>query len=136
MDVVVDGAAQLRVVEFPVESSITQGDEVNTSLPGASATLSPGMRKVIVNIAPDAEKYEHKSNDVIKKYAHMKIHQGSMVKGPFIQAMKGTNGSAVLIKATEGMWEDRRGQKVDGGERRRAEVRAKKRSAERRAAGA
>lgn len=136
LDVVVDGAAQLRVVEVPVESSITQGEEINTSLPSASATLSPGMRKVIVNIAPDAEKYEYRPGDTLKKYAHMKIHQGSMVKGPFIQALKGTNGSAVLIKAIEGMWEDRRGHKVDGGERRRAEVRAKKRSAERRAAGA
>ncbi|EED21733.1 conserved hypothetical protein [Talaromyces stipitatus ATCC 10500] len=136
LDVVVDGAAQLRVVEVPVGSSTKQGDEVNGTLPSASATLSPGMRKVLVNIAPDAEKYEYKPSDVIKKYAHMKIHRGSTVKGPYVQPLKGTNGSAVLIKATEGMWEDRRGHKVDGGERRRAEVRAKKRSAERRAANA
>jgi len=39
-----------------------------------------------------------------------------------------SNGSAALIKVQEGMWEDKRGQKVDGGERRRAEVRAKRRS--------
>lgn len=131
LDVVVDGVAQLRVVEVPTGSS-----QSSNALPNASATLTPGMRKVIVNLAPDAEKYEHKSNNPIKKYAHMKVHRGSSVIGPFIQAIKGTNGSAVLIRATEGMWEDRRGQKVDGGERRRAEVRAKKRSAEKRAANA
>ena len=136
LDVVVDGAAQLRIVEVPFESRTSPVGDSKALLPRASAISSPGMRKVIVNIAPDAEKYEHQSTNPIKKYAHMKIHLGSIVKGPFVQPLKGTNGSAVLIKATEGMWEDRRGQKVDGGERRRAEVRAKKRSAERRAAGA
>lgn len=136
LDVVVDGAAQLRVVEVPAESSMTEADNVNSTLPAASATLSPGMRKVIVNIAPDADKYEYKPGDPIKKYAHIKVHQGTSVKGPYIQILKGTNGSAALMKAVEGMWEDRRGQKVDGGERRRAEVRAKKRSAERKASNA
>lgn len=131
LDVVVDGVAQLRVVEVPANR--IEGSDTTTT---ASATLSPGMRKVLVNLAPDAEKYEHKSTDPIKKYAHMKVHRGSTVKGPFIKAIKGTNGSAALIQVTEGMWEDRRGQKVDGGERRRAEVRAKKRNAERRAGNA
>jgi len=91
------------------------------------------MRKVLVNLAPDAEKYEHDPVNPIKKYAHMKVYRGSIVKGPFIQALKGTNGAAAIVRVTEGMWEDKRGHKVDGGERRRAEVRAKKRSAERKA---
>jgi IGR protein motif len=132
LDVVVDGVAQLRVVEVPAEPSDTTTGRTTAN---ASATLTPGMRKVLVNLAPDAEKYEPKSGNQIKKYAHLKVHRGTSVIGPYVQAIKGTNGSAVLIRATEGMWEDRRGQKVDGGERRRAEVRAKKRSAERRAAG-
>lgn len=131
LDVVVDGAAQLRVIEVPADSM--QNSDNTDAVPNASATLSPGMRKVLVNLAPDAEKHESNLANPIKKYAHMKIHRGSTVKGPFIQALKGTNGSAAIIRATEGMWEHRRGQKVDGGERRRAEVRAKKRSAERRA---
>jgi DUF1009 family protein len=92
------------------------------------------MQKRIVNLPPDAETYEHSKSNILKKFAHMKVYQGTMVKGPYLQAIKGTNGSAALIKVTEGMWEDKRGQKVDGGERRRAEVRAKKRSAERRMA--
>lgn len=130
LDTVVDGVAQLRVVEVPVNET----DAEDRQIPRGSATLTPGMAKRIVNLAPDAEKYEHKGSNVLKKYAHVKVYRGTMLKGPYLQAIKGTNGSAALIKVTEGMWEDKRGQKVDGGERRRAEVRAKKRSAERRAA--
>lgn len=130
LETVVDGVAQLRVVEVPTDKTDS------TNVPRASATLTPGMQKRIVNLTPDAEKYEHNKSNILKKFAHMKVYQGTMVKGPYLQAIKGTNGSAALIKVTEGMWEDKRGQKVDGGERRRAEVRAKKRSAERRAASA
>ncbi|KAG7435998.1 Protein FYV4 [Fusarium oxysporum f. sp. raphani] len=53
------------------------------------------------------------------------------IAGPFAQPISGTSGA--IVKVTEGMWEDRQGRKIDGGERRRAEVRFKKRSAERRA---
>jgi hypothetical protein len=130
LETVVDGVAQLRVVEVPAEKT----DSNNREVPRASATLTPGMQKRIVNLPPDAETYEHSKSNILKKFAHMKVYQGTMVKGPYLQAIKGTNGSAALIKVTEGMWEDKRGQKVDGGERRRAEVRAKKRSAERRMA--
>jgi hypothetical protein len=37
------------------------------------------------------------------------------------------------VTVTEGMWEDKRGHKVDGGERRRDEIRFKRRVAERKA---
>ncbi|EAU36123.1 conserved hypothetical protein [Aspergillus terreus NIH2624] len=123
---VVDGAAQLRVVEVPLDSA---GQSSETA--PASATLSPGMRKVVVNLPPDATAYTHDPSKPLKKFAHMKVHNGSMVRGPFLQPLKGTNGSAAVIKIQEGMWEDKLGHKVDGGERRRAEVRAKKRSEER-----
>lgn len=53
------------------------------------------------------------------------------VVGPYAVPLPGQAGS--VVKATEGMWEHRRGRKVDGGERRKAEVRFKRRSAERRA---
>jgi hypothetical protein len=46
-------------------------------------------------------------------------------------ALPAKNGR-VLVKLTEGMWEHKRGHKVDGGERRRAEVRFKRRVKERR----
>lgn len=128
LDYVVDGVAQLRVVEVPLDPNALAEDAVTQT----SATLSPGMRKAIVNLPPDATEYAHDSSKSLKKFAHMKIHRGSMVRGPFLQPIKGANGQACLIQAEEGMWEDKLGHKVDGGERRRAEVRAKQRSEERR----
>ena len=129
---VVDGVAQLRVVEVPYESTTGSTQITNSASLSSSATSTPGMRKVIVNTSPDATDYKHDSSKPLKKFEHMKIHNGSIIKGPFVQLIKGTNGSAALIKVQEGMWEDKQGHKVDGGERRRAEVRAKKRIEERR----
>lgn len=51
------------------------------------------------------------------------------IAGPYAIPVK--QGS--IVKVTEGMWEHKEGRKIDGGERRRAEVRFKRRSAERRA---
>lgn len=135
LETVVDGMAQLRVVEVPTEiaksSSTTSG---NGSVVTASATLSPGMKRVVVNLPPDATEYRHDPTRPLKKFAHIKIHHGAQIRGPYLTQMAGTNGSAALIKIQDGMWEDKLGHKVDGGERRQAEVRAKKRSEERRKA--
>jgi len=126
---VADGVAQLRVAEVPMK---TAGGDTrnpdNTLTTTASATLSPGMKRVIVNPPVTETSYQHDSSNPPKKFAKMKIYRGSMIRGPFLQPVKGSNGSAALIKVQEGMWEDKRGQKADGGERRRAEVRAKRRS--------
>ncbi|KFY44220.1 hypothetical protein V494_01575 [Pseudogymnoascus sp. VKM F-4513 (FW-928)] len=60
------------------------------------------------------------------------------IKGVRVKGAQTVVGSHVLpvkggavIKAQEGLWEIRRGRKIDGGERRRAEVRSKRRAAER-----
>ncbi|KAL5335243.1 IGR protein motif-domain-containing protein [Aspergillus crustosus] len=133
---VVDGAAQLRVTEVPLVASTATSSEPELDpaarLLNYSATLTPGMRRVIVNLPPNATQYNHNPSRPLRKFAHMKIHQGLKIMGPFLQPLKGTNGSAALIKVQEGMWEDKLGHKVDGGERRRAEVRAKQRAEERR----
>ena len=60
---------------------------------------------------------------------------GFGLHGSHVRVVKGTKGTVGVLKAQEGLWEHRRGQKVDGGERRKAEVRAKRRQAERKAAG-
>lgn len=52
------------------------------------------------------------------------------IKGSFVEPVKGSNGVKARIRLQEGIWEERRGHKVDGGERRKAEVRAKRRAAE------
>ncbi|OQD77249.1 hypothetical protein PENDEC_c003G07045 [Penicillium decumbens] len=131
LEQVVDGVAQLRVVEVPNE--FTQQGQGHAA-PSSSATLMPGMKKAIVNLAPGATEYRHTASAQLKKFAHMKIHRGSKIMGPYLQPVKGSHGSAATITVQEGMWEDKRGQKVDGGERRRVEVRAKKRLEERRKA--
>ncbi|PNY24107.1 Protein FYV4, mitochondrial [Tolypocladium capitatum] len=59
------------------------------------------------------------------------VHGLRSIAGPYATPLPGQAGA--VVRVTEGMWEHRRGRKIDGGERRRAEVRFKKRSAERRA---
>ncbi|KAL4955057.1 IGR protein motif-domain-containing protein [Aspergillus filifer] len=135
LETVVDGAAQLRVTEVPLTASERASNAQNgaaTNLLGYSATLTPGMKRVIVNLPPDATEYKHDASKPLRKFAQMKIHRGLLVKGPYLQPIKGTDGSAAIIKVQEGMWEDKLGHKVDGGERRRAEVRHKMRAEERR----
>lgn len=129
---VVDGVAQLRVVEVPNEFTPQDKDQTAKSAIASSATLTPGMKKAIVNLAPSATEYKHSASTELKKFAHMKIHRGTKISGPYLQPVKGSHGSAATITVQEGMWEDKRGQKVDGGERRRVEVRAKRRLEERR----
>ena len=65
--------------------------------------------------------------------ANVKIHHGTSIGGKGVQLVKGHQGLA-LLKVQEGLWEQRRGHKVDGGERRRAMVRAKRRVQERKMA--
>ncbi|RAL15685.1 mitochondrial 37S ribosomal protein mS41 [Aspergillus homomorphus CBS 101889] len=132
---VVNGTAQLRVVEVPKEPKDAKDATVANKSAHHSiypASLSSGMRKIIVNLPPDAKEYIYNPSNPPKKIAHMKVHHGNTIKGPFLQPIKGSKGSAALFELKEGMWEDRLGVKVDGGERRRAEVRAKRRSEERR----
>jgi hypothetical protein len=59
------------------------------------------------------------------------VEGNSAVVGPYALPMKGARAATVSV--TQGMWEEKRGRKIDGGERRRAEVRFKRRVAERKA---
>ncbi|KAI9718805.1 MAG: hypothetical protein M1828_006567 [Chrysothrix sp. TS-e1954] len=54
--------------------------------------------------------------------------------GPHIKLIKGSRGEAAYLAISEGLWEHKRGTKVDGGERRKAEVRFKRGQAEAKAA--
>jgi hypothetical protein len=121
---VVDGAAHLRVVEIPKSDS---GVGMNTN---ATATRTPGTSKVIVNVPPEAISSEipPEQMKVIKGF---KVRGSHTIVGPHIQPIKGGKAAKVVVK--EGLWEERRGHKIDGGERRKAEVRAKRRSEERKA---
>lgn len=100
--VVEDGAVRLRVVE--VEGGGAEG----------TATRTAGMKRVVVN-----------GDEEIRG---VRVKGAQTVVGSHVLPVK---GGAAQIKATEGLWEVRRGRKIDGGERRRAEVRSKRRAAER-----
>jgi hypothetical protein len=121
---VVGGAAHLRVVEIP-KSDLDAA--ANTK---ATATRTPGTRKMIVNIPPEAVPSEIPPEQ-LKPIKGFKILGAHTIVGPHVQPVKGGNAAKVVVK--EGLWEERRGHKVDGGERRKAEVRAKRRSEERKA---
>ncbi|KAL9028030.1 MAG: hypothetical protein Q9196_003539 [Gyalolechia fulgens] len=109
-----DSVAHVRVVEIPRERS--------TGAP----TGPDGMRKVVVNLPPDVPVTESRLRR-LKPVSGLKVLGARMIAGPFVEPMKGTSGSVATIKVQEGMWEQRRGQKVDGGERRKVQVRRKRR---------
>ncbi|KAF2456639.1 IGR protein motif-domain-containing protein [Lineolata rhizophorae] len=125
-----DGVAELRLVEVPVKPNQTR-----RSFARATATKTPGMRKMVVNVPPGSGLPAGPLNRATPVKG-VKIKYGNTICAPHIERIKGTNGLGVRITVKEGIWEQKRGHKVDGGERRKAEVRAKRRAAERKAAAA
>lgn len=109
-----NGAAELRVVEV-------QAPGARTPL----ATMTPGMRKIVVNVAPGGDATQ---GTPVKGF---RIKGAHTIVGAYAQPLKG--GKAAKIEIKEGLWEERRGRKIDGGERRQAEVRAKRRGEEKNA---
>ncbi|KAI1434630.1 IGR protein motif-domain-containing protein [Xylaria sp. CBS 124048] len=109
-----NGVAELRVLE---------------AAPTPNGTQAP--RKVVVNVAPGRD-VEQCTADELSRVLGYHVQGARTIVGPYALQMKESEG--VRITMTEGMWEDRRGHKVDGGERRQAQVRYKKRIAERREA--
>jgi len=118
---VIDGMAPLRVVEVPA-----------TGRHVASATATPGMKKIVVNLPLDVDPLSVPAEklaplkDVRMKGAHT-------VVGPQVLPVKGTSGKLSKIEVRDGLWEVKRGHKIDGGERRQAMVRALRDAAERKA---
>ncbi|PGH01288.1 hypothetical protein GX51_05343 [Blastomyces parvus] len=151
---VADGVAQLRIVEIPNDTAMartegqsatpttttaTDGGKNEQGIPPISvtgtATLSPGMKWAVVNLPP-GESQPKEIPQPLKKYMNVTLGRGPVLKAPYLKLVKGANGMAGVIQVQEGMWEDKQRTKVDGGERRQAEVRAKKRSEERKKASA
>ncbi|KAG7007223.1 hypothetical protein G7Y79_00011g031210 [Physcia stellaris] len=109
---VVDGTAKLKVVEVPI--------------PGATTSLGiQRTKKFVVNIRPDMDGKDLQVEQ-LRPVSGMKIVGERTIAGPYIQPEKGTSGSVATMKVQDGMWEERRGVKVDGGERRKAMVRRKR----------
>lgn len=141
-----DGIAELRIAEVPSKRSSHQQ---------ATLTKSAGMRKVVVNVtptvslpfdpaaapaAPEEGEQPAARTGVLappmrmaekeaKTIAGVKLHEGDRIGGTGVEFVKGHPGVAKL-RVQQGLWEEKRGHKVDGGERRKAEVRYKRFAAE------
>lgn len=87
------------------------------------------VKRRIVNIPMDKTIEQVSEEEKIKVEGYK---WKNTIAGPYAKPLKG--GKEALVAVVDGMWEEERGRKIDGGERRRAEVRFKKRVAERRAA--
>lgn len=86
--------------------------------------------KAVVNV-PAGQDVDNVPVEELSRVKGYTVHSGRTISGPYAMPIKDGVGSRVTV--TEGMWEDRRGHKVDGGERRQAEVRFWRRVNERRA---
>lgn len=108
---------------------VKDGEAVlKTALPPASEVK---QTKFVVNVPhPEAEAAADGGPKLLPRPIGYTVRGEKTIAGPFAIPLAKSGAS---VKVTEGMWEDRLGRKIDGGERRRAEVRFKKRSAERRA---
>jgi len=115
-----NGAAEVRVVEVPVAGHTV-----------ATATASPGKRKIVVNVPAGGSAHATSAEQLVPVKG-LQIKGVHTIVGPHVEPLKGGKGARIAVK--EGLWEDRRGHKIDGGERRQAEVRAKRRGEEKRAA--
>ena len=125
---VTDGVAELRVCELPALPR-----ENASAKDFASTSHTPGLTKLILNVPSGSKTYRLEQGQTthdLKKPQGLKLKEGHIILGSYVQPMADASGSAATLKVTEGMWEDRRGHKVHGGERRRAETLHKLRVAE------
>lgn len=137
MRFVEDGVGTMRVVELP---RLPEDQDPESMRDGAETVhQTPSMTKLILNLPaavtePTKVLEKGQSTFDLRKVLGVKLANGHMIQGPYVQPSKGSNGSVATLKVQEGLWEHRRGHKVDGGERRKAEVRFKRGVEERRKA--
>jgi hypothetical protein len=125
-----DGVAEMKLFEVPVPE---EWRKTNPSVDMATATQTPGMRRVAINVPVGAEQPTIPLEKA-KPVEGVKIRGVNRIKGPHVKMVKGSGGLKAMVEVKEGLWEDKRGHKVDGGERRKAEVRSKRRAEERKKA--
>lgn len=99
-----DGVADLRVLEHDADPVHPQRFVVNVP-PGGSVKTTPV--------------------EELSRVSGYKVLGAKTIAGPYALPLKDGEGARITVQ--EGMWEMKRGRKIDGGERRRTEVRYKKR---------
>ncbi|MCJ1366538.1 hypothetical protein MMC16_005667 [Acarospora aff. strigata] len=123
---VIDGCGEVKVVAVPGATDSPTGQRgpiVETDVLGG--------RKIVVNVPFGASTAALRAGE-LKPVKGLKVRGAHTITGPHTELVKGSGGRVARIKVKEGLWEQRRGHKIDGGERRKTEVRAKRRSEERR----
>ncbi|SZF01270.1 unnamed protein product [Blumeria hordei] len=117
-----DGVALLGIAKVPKDPKLSK-DNIES--------MPTGMRKIVVNI-PLGASVEDIPREKLSQVKGYRVRGAHTIVGPFALPVKGGKGATVTRK--EGMWEMKRGRKIDGGERRQAQVRAMRRGEEKRAA--
>jgi hypothetical protein len=113
--------AYVRVMEAP------------TKLPSpATSTIGANMKRIVVNVAP--ETFQPRVDPTTARSVQYVTLGNNRIRGKNIYSVAGYDGQLAKLVIQDGLWEIRKGRKVDGGERRKAEVRAKRRSEERKKA--
>ncbi|KAI1429438.1 IGR protein motif-domain-containing protein [Xylaria sp. FL1777] len=100
-------------------------------LEAADASPAEVPRRFVVNVPSGRTVKQCDPSDLARVQGYH-VEGVKDIVGPYALPLKDSEGARITV--TEGMWEDRRGRKIDGGERRRTEVRYKRRIAERREA--
>ncbi|RKF53328.1 hypothetical protein GcM3_219007 [Golovinomyces cichoracearum] len=118
-----DGKAYLQIAQIPKDPKIDKN---------GVEYVPPGLRKVVINLPLGVTSVDDLPPEKITPVKGYRIRGAKTIVGPYALPVKGGKGSVVTRE--EGMWEFKRGRKIDGGERRQAEVRAKRRGEEKRAA--
>ena len=121
-----DGVGELRIFEVPVPEEWLKHGPVAK----ATASRSSGMRKMVLNVPAGSTESPIPLEEAVP-VQHVKLRGTDSIAGKSVQMIEGTNGLAGRLAVAEGLWEVKRGVKIDGGERRHVEVRAKRREAER-----
>ncbi|KAK8041146.1 hypothetical protein PG994_014153 [Apiospora phragmitis] len=103
-----EGAAELRLLEHDADPA--------------------HPKRYVVNVPP-GQSVEDTPVEDLSRVIGYKVEGARTIVGPYAMQLKDGEGARVTVK--EGMWEDKRGRKIDGGERRRTEVKYKKRIQER-----
>ena len=118
---VTDGQAELRIAEVSLDSA-----KQSVEASGDQATTLPlRVKRIVTNETFEALAQQEDAQKLVSVQGAYVDAPGT-IAGPFIQHVKGSRGRVAMIKRHEGMWEVRRGHKVDGGERRQKEVRRKR----------
>lgn len=126
---VVEGCGEVKVVAAPKTVGGGTGQEEVV----VAETSALAGRKVVVNLpAGAATPVLGAGAAELSPVKGLKVLGAHTLSGSHVALVKGSSGRVGRITVQEGMWEQRRGHKIDGGERRKAEVRAKRRSEERR----